>query len=733
MKSKLTIFDPETAANLGVRDGSVFPLPPCQLAYGELVATEELVNEPATRVLDLDARKTAGIPETSFEHVGYIQQALPDTFTVSTGRGAHVYFQWPKFYVRNSSGSLAPQVDVRGDGGYVVAPGSLHKGGRIYQACGSPDEVADAPAWLLAWPGLRLQTSAGPGKEAGDNAPIPVDVNTERGQKSLKAAQTWLAEEEPCISGDGGQRMIWGVANQLMRHYLLPIDAAFDLLNEDYNGRCVPPWSGAELMHTLENARDNGTLAPGGVDVEGFTPGLRGANDTAPMKEPTFLFERGDHAELSEELIRCNPTQLTTTEGAIWEYKPKTGAWTSHQVEPALRNDVLGYAGRAKKGKEPGKRYQVRINHNDVEGVIKSVRTRTFNEEFFVVGRAGISCTNGLVTMNGLLPHSPENRSRSAYPFAFDPYATAPLFQRFLLDLFRDDEDRDDKIKCLQEFFGGALFGLSTRFDKCIIAKGDGSNGKSTLLEIVRALFPAHQVQAIPPEKWGHSFTLAELVGCLLNIVADISATSLMDSPRFKDVVAGDLVQAERKHQPSFNFRPIAGHILALNPALETKDQTSGFWRRIIAIEFNRSFENDATKDTTISAKILETERGGVLAWLVAGARRLDAQDGYTVPTSHTKALAQWKTSSDNVRQFAEEFVDGSAKDESRANLGASRVYRTYKLWAQDNGHRPVTSKTFKSRLERVDGVTYSRISDGRVYRFKLAAGKVLCQDLPTP
>ena len=77
------------------------------------------------------------------------------------GGGRHLYFQHPGIAVRNAVGTLGPGLDVRGDGGLIVAPPSRHQSGRGYawEVTAHPDEVALAPAplWLLA----RLRERAG--------------------------------------------------------------------------------------------------------------------------------------------------------------------------------------------------------------------------------------------------------------------------------------------------------------------------------------------------------------------------------------------------------------------------------------------------------------------------------------------------------------------------------------------------------------------------------------------
>jgi hypothetical protein len=58
---------------------------------------------------------------------------LPNAPTVRTGNGGlHIYFRDPGG-VRNSTGLVGPGIDVRGDGGYVVAAGSIHENGNVYR------------------------------------------------------------------------------------------------------------------------------------------------------------------------------------------------------------------------------------------------------------------------------------------------------------------------------------------------------------------------------------------------------------------------------------------------------------------------------------------------------------------------------------------------------------------------------------------------------------------------
>lgn len=100
-------------------------------------------------VLDVDP-KNDGVATLAALEQKY--EPLPKTITVKTGSGGlHFYFKYPGPEYRNTAHALGPGLDTRGDGGYVVGPGSLHKSGKRYHWQNGPGDtpLAVAPEWLL--------------------------------------------------------------------------------------------------------------------------------------------------------------------------------------------------------------------------------------------------------------------------------------------------------------------------------------------------------------------------------------------------------------------------------------------------------------------------------------------------------------------------------------------------------------------------------------------------------
>jgi hypothetical protein len=103
---------------------------------------------------------------------------LPATRRHATARGQHYLFWAPDgVSVKNSAGALGQGLDVRGDGGYIVAPPSKHVSGVAYELVsgedGSVAEVAPMPDGLLKLLFGNRNSGEGAGEAAGDEAPIP--------------------------------------------------------------------------------------------------------------------------------------------------------------------------------------------------------------------------------------------------------------------------------------------------------------------------------------------------------------------------------------------------------------------------------------------------------------------------------------------------------------------------------------------------------------------------------
>lgn len=206
-------------------------------------------------VLDIDPDKGG---EEALEALEAAQGPLPKTWAVETGGGGlHLWFAHPSRPVPNSAGRIASGVDVRGDGGYVVAPPSRHRFGAAYRWGDdwSPAlvDLAPAPPWLEALAAAPSQQAAG--------AP--------RAGHSRRAGEPGSATA-PITEGTRNVTLT-SLAGSMRRRGFGEA-AILAALTEENRARCVPPLEPPEVERI---ARSVVRYAPEMATLQGGRKGIR--------------------------------------------------------------------------------------------------------------------------------------------------------------------------------------------------------------------------------------------------------------------------------------------------------------------------------------------------------------------------------------------------------------------------------------------------------------------------
>jgi hypothetical protein len=128
---------------------------------------------------------------------------LPATLEASTGRGRHLYFA-DRNGLPSSAGRIAPGVDARGVGGYVVAPPSLHPSGARY-AWRNDLPPASVPDWLVQLAHRRPSTSER--ASAGIRPPTASPAPAESGAYAKAALANEVGELARAPKGQRNARL----------------------------------------------------------------------------------------------------------------------------------------------------------------------------------------------------------------------------------------------------------------------------------------------------------------------------------------------------------------------------------------------------------------------------------------------------------------------------------------------------------------------------------------------
>lgn len=124
---------------------------------------------------------------------------LPRTFTVRTGSGGrHYYFTLPAFKVTNGANRLlvteyGPGLDIRGEGGQVVAPPSVSAKGD-YVVLDDADPVS-APAWLLELLQATVDTMPAMDSPVVEDLPTIADLSARDADRVQRYAERVLDQE----------------------------------------------------------------------------------------------------------------------------------------------------------------------------------------------------------------------------------------------------------------------------------------------------------------------------------------------------------------------------------------------------------------------------------------------------------------------------------------------------------------------------------------------------------
>jgi len=432
-----------------------------------------------------------------------------------------------------------------------------------------------------------------------------------------------------------------------------------------------------------------------------------GWDDAAPEQSPSATtgqsFERGDQVELAERLAGELQAESPTVyaDGRFYHYRAAHGIFEI--LPPAeLSVRVQAYSGsRVAIDTKP-----LRLKNSDVNGALTLMGARLHAEGFFDDAPAGLAFANGflLADMIGtsFRPHSAEHRARYAYPFPYGWISATPSrFLDFLSQVFRDDEDAQDKAELIREFLGVSLLGKATKFQQALVFVGGGSNGKGVLSQLMEASAPPGSVCAIAPQNIGHEYRRAALAGKLLNIVGELPEADIADSAAWKDTIAGDTLEGRATYKDCFYFKPRAGHVYSANNLPGSADHSHGFWRRLLVIKFNRVF-TERDKNPNLLEELL-LERPQIVSWALRGAENALKRGRYTLPPSVAEAVEAWRRNADQVSLFAEECLTHlDPKEPLSLGTKGSAIYDAFKSWAINNGHRPLASNKLPERLKNL-------------------------------
>jgi putative DNA primase/helicase len=321
------------------------------------------------------------------------------------------------------------------------------------------------------------------------------------------------------------------------------------------------------------------------------------------------------------------------------------------------------------------------------------------------------NCPNGTLELKTgrLREHRREDYITKLCPVAYDPCAQAPMFQRFLQDIF---DDNSALILYLQRLVGRCLTGDVSEQDLHIFW-GSGANGKSTLLNVIMEVMGPDYTMMAPAQllmskRNAHPTEKADLFGMRLVACMESDADQRMSEALVKTLTGGDRIRARRMHEDFWEFSPTHKLILCTNHKPQIRGTDHAIWRRIRLVPFTVTFTEER-QDKQLPEK-LRAELPGILAWAVEGCLEWQ-RHGMMPPEAVLEATKEYRVEEDLLAQWLEECcLTGSPNYRQRAG----QLYASYHAWCERGGETPQRQKSFGDAMtergftrERSSGLWY--------------------------
>jgi len=274
---------------------------------------------------------------------------------------------------------------------------------------------------------------------------------------------------------------------------------------------------------------------------------------------------------------------------------------------------------------------------------------------------------------------------------------------------FSATDDTLDKISChdneiralLEEMVGYCMY-RRNELGKAFILVGEGSNGKSTFLNMLKKLIGKKNNSALDLKELSDRFSTVMMFGKLTNIGDDIGDNFITDAAYFKKIVTGETIAVEQKGQPKFDFEPYLKLIFSANniPRMGKGRDSGAILRRLIIIPFNAVFTKSSMGDDFkpyIGDDLKCQESMEYLIQLgIKGLKRILENREFTNSKQVKKELEDFEENNNPVLAFFKESDTSDIENEA-TNI----VYKQYSTFCSETNINPLSKGEFSKQVKK--------------------------------
>ncbi len=616
-------------------------------------------------VIDIDP-KNGGLEslEKMKSQYGFNPENTP---TVVTGSGGfHFYYDCP--YPIGSRNGILPGVDIKADGGYVVAPPSIHPNGKAYTFLDENTHLAQ-------------------------RKPFPMKVIDEINLSKLENGRP---------DADGGTIKEGGRHDHLVS------------LGGKLRGRGFDKEAIAEALHA-----ENASYCNPPVDI-GEVDRIVASFKERPMNEVLMYAPMTDLGNAERFKAMYTGKAMFITKMNKWFfYDGKRFVEDTCQVVVQMTKELLRKCQELKdqfKDESLQKFFIKHLKKSESNGKVNALldlaeSEMPINPDQLDSDPYLFNVLNGTVNLKigELLTHSGNHKISKLASVNFDPRAACPVFQRFMGEITCGDVDL---ARYIQKVIGYCLTGLANE-QYLWVLHGLGSNGKTTFIETIKKIIGEYGRSAdISTFTYKQSEQIRNDLARLFDarVVTSVEAQEgkRLDESVVKQVTGGDPVTCRFLFKEHFEYIPKFKLFMVVNHLPHINGTDRGIWRRIKVIPFAASFEGK-NKDKDLLQK-LDAELSGILNWAIQGCL-LWQKEGLSEPTAVQAAGKKYQEDEDTLEDFLSEFTER----EAGRSIAASQLFSLYSERQKEFGAKVMSIKVFSQKLA-IKGIEKERGTGGRVY-----------------
>lgn len=297
-------------------------------------------------------------------------------------------------------------------------------------------------------------------------------------------------------------------------------------------------------------------------------------------------------------------------------------------------------------------------------------------------------------------PHEREDLMTKMAPVFHCHSATAPLFSAFLARIMPDPEVR----AFLQRFFGYCLTALTTEQMFCIF-HGEGSNGKSTLVDIISRVLGDYAT-SVPVmslvndgNRKGSEATpdLIRLPGARFVRSAEPKEGLPLDESLIKDLTSGEPVNVRRLNHEFVEVYPNFKLAISCNRKPKIYGNDDGIWRRVTLVPYEVQIPK-GQRDKSLVKK-MQAEMPGILNWMIEGALDFLARGALDAPEKIMAATQEYRDESDVVGAFVRAALEVTRNPHDSVEAGM--LYSAFQKYCDKSALTPLGKSTFNRRMPK--------------------------------